>query len=240
MKRASKLLVSLVVFMFFASMIASCSKCGKTTGPEATKPAPQAETQTTPPAPSGPQAQGLVPPPTQPPQKGTGKKLTSEEFYNLMFERQEISLNFQKKRLELLKKYGSYNEKARTELMAINNETAQSQRTVMDKFGINYIDLRNAMQDPEVQKANNEFMKAHPEIQEKFKKNRERQMELAKELQPYEEKAREEMRKQNPARPATAPGAAPPAMNVHPVPAKAGTTPPAKPATPPPATKPAQ
>jgi len=234
MKRASKLLVSLVVFMFFASMIASCSKCGKTTGPEAAKPALQAGgTAAVTQPPPGSQAQGPVPPPTQPPQKGTGKKLTPEEFYNLMFERQEISLNFQKRRLELLKKYGSYNEKARTELMAINNETAQSQRAVMDKFGINYIDLRNGMQDPEVQKANNEFMKAHPEIQEKFKKNRERQMELAKELQPYEEKAREEMRKQNPiAHPATAPGATHPAKNVNPVPAKAGTTPPA--------TKPAQ
>ena len=222
MKRASKLLVSLAVFVMFAGTIASCSKCGKGTGPEAT-PGTQAgatvATQSTAPP---------IAPPTQPPQQGTGKKLTPEEFYNLMFERQEISLNFQKKRLELLKKYGSYNEQARTELMAINNETAQSQRTVMDKYGINYVDLRTAMQDPETQKANNEYMKSHPEIQEKFKANRERQMELSKELRPYEEKAREEMRKQAAPTPPGGPAAAPVAKPAQPAPAPAPAPKPAK------------
>ena len=223
MKRATKLLASMAVFGLFAGTIASCSKCGKLGGPEAGKPGTQAGST------------AAVAKSTQPPQQGTGKKLTAEEFYNLMFERQEISLNFQKKRLELLKKYGSYNDKARTELMAVNNETAQSQRTIMDKYGINYIDLRNAMQDPEVQKANNEYMKAHPEIQEKFKQNRERQMDLSKELRPYEEKAREEMRAQMGTQaPATAPGAthAAPAA-VKPAPAPPATKPAQKPATPP-------
>ena len=232
MKRAMKALVGLALLALFAGMIASCSKCGKATGPEAAKPGTEAGStaaKAATPAPSGVQAQGQVPPGTQPPQQGTGKKLTPEEFYNLMFERQDISLNFQQKRLELLKKYGSYNEKARTELMAINNETAQNQRAVMDKFGINYIDLRNGMQDPEVQKANNEYMKSHPEIQEKFKQNREKQMALSKELQPYEEKAREQMRREAPATQPAATGNPPPPA---PKPAPKGATPPA--------TKPAQ
>jgi len=230
MKRATKLLVSLALVGLFAGTIASCSKCGKIGGPEANKPGTQAG-GTAVVGKSAPPAPGVVPPPTPPPQQGTGKKLTPEEFYKLMFERQEISLNFQKKRLDLLKKYGSYNEKARTELMAINNETAQSQRTIMDKYGINYIDLRNAMQDPEVQKANNEYMKAHAEIQEKFKQNRERQMALSTELRPYEEKAREEMRKQMGGQaPANAPVVKPAPVPPATQPAQKPATPPAKPA----------
>ncbi|OGP56913.1 MAG: hypothetical protein A2V67_00070 [Deltaproteobacteria bacterium RBG_13_61_14] len=202
MNQASKLFISLALFVLFSGMIVSCSKCGKPAGPEAQQP----ETQAGATAPAV--ATTPAPQPTVPPQEGTGKKLTPEEFYNLMFERQEISLDFQKKRLDILKQYGSYTEEARKELMTVNNDTAQAQRAVMDKYGINYIDLRNAMQDQEMQKANNEYMKAHPEIQEKFKQNRERQMELSKELQPYEEKAREEMRQQAPAAPAPAPAPA--------------------------------
>jgi hypothetical protein len=205
MNQASKLFISLTLFVLFSGMIVSCSKCGKPAGPEAQQPATQAGSTAVTTAPPG---QGAVPAPTMPPQEGTGKKLTPEEFYNLMFARQEISLDFQKKRLGILKQYGSYTEEARKELMTINNDTAQAQRAVMDKYGINYIDLRNAMQDQEMQRANNEYMKAHPEIQEKFKQNRERQMELSKELQPYEEKAREEMRQQAPPAPAPAPAPA--------------------------------
>jgi len=202
MNQASKLFITLTLSVLFSGMIVSCSKCGKPAGPEAQQPGAQPGA-TAPAAATAP-----TPPATQPPQEGTGKKLSPEEFYKLMFERQEISLDFQSKRLAILKKYGSYTEEARKELMTINNETAQAQRAVMDKYGINYIDLRNAMQDQAMQQANNEYMKSHPEIQEQFKVNREKQMALSKELQPYEEKARAEMQKQAPAA-GTAPAPAP-------------------------------
>lgn len=211
MNQAGKLGVSFLLFAVCSVLIASCSKCGKTGGPESKQPGTQAGS-------TAAMATAPMASPAMPPQEGTGKKLSPEEFYKLMFERQEISLDFQKKRLALLKKHGSFTEEARQELMKINSETAQAQRAVMDKYGINYIDLRNAMQDPEMQKANNEYMRSHPEIQEKFKQNREKQMELSKELQPYEEKIRQEMQKQSPA----------------------GTAPTAPVSTPPPAQKPAQ
>jgi hypothetical protein len=132
--------------------------------------------------------QGAAPAPTKPPQEGTGKKLTPEEFYRLTLERQDIMLDFQKKRLALLKKYGSHTEEARQELMTIRKDTSQTLRAAVDKYGINYVDLRQATEDPAMQKANEEYLKAHSEIQEKIKQNREKQMELSKPMPPIGEK----------------------------------------------------
>jgi len=204
MNRAKRLWVGLGLVVLFAAMAASCSKCGQ--GKKADEGAPQVEGGSTASRPSQP---GLAAPPpeTQSPQAGTGKVLSAEEFYNLMFDRQEVSLKFQEKRLALFKKHGSFNDAMRQDLVAVNNEVAQAHREILDKYGINYIDLRETMQNKELQAANSEYLRTNPQVQEKLKANRERQMKLSEELRPYEEKARAEMQQQAPA---AAPPPAPP------------------------------